>query len=161
MIIIALLDWLIDWLINTWHGFLKSTIYYVSQSLSQVIKIYICQIFGKEKWYSWHLDKKSNYILFGSRTYMFLDQEMIEKGIGIKWMKFGTRTASPQIPDVSGMHTERVRYEWGYKTAGTPLSKLVFPPSSQPSHLSSTFIGDFKFPLWKGREGDWIGGDLH
>ena len=58
-------------------------------------------------------------------------------------------------------NTERVRYEQGYKTAGTPLAKLVFPPSSQPSRLSSTFIGNFEFPPWKGREGDWIEGDLH
>ena len=81
---------------------------------------------------------------------------MIEKGIGIKWLKFGTRTASPQIPDVSGM-----QYEQGYKMAGTPSAKLVFSPSNQPNRLSSTFIGDFEFPPWKGREGDWIGGDLH
>ena len=28
-------------------------------------------MFGKEKCYSWHFDKKSSYILFGSRTDMF------------------------------------------------------------------------------------------
>ena len=59
------------------------------------------------------------------------------------------------------MPTGRVRYEPGYKMAGTPLAKLGFSSSSQPSRLSSTFIGDFEFPPWKGREGDWIGGDLH
>ena len=58
-------------------------------------------------------------------------------------------------------NTGRVQYEWGYETAGTPSTKLVFPPSSQPSRLSSTIIGDFEFPPWKGREGDWIRGDLH
>ena len=50
--------WLIDWLINTWHGFLKSTIYYVSQSLSQVIKSCLCQILGKEKINLWHWIRK-------------------------------------------------------------------------------------------------------
>ena len=30
------------------------------------------------------LDNKSDNTQFGSRTYMFLDQEKIEKGIGIK-----------------------------------------------------------------------------
>ena len=58
-------------------------------------------------------------------------------------------------------NTGRVWYERGYLTTGTPLAKLGFSSSSQLSHLSSTFIGDFKFPPWKGREGDWIGGDLH
>ena len=109
--------WLFDWLITHDMAFLspQST---MSHNLSLKWSKSICQIFGKEKGYSWHLDKKSIYTLFGSRTYMFLDQEMIEKGIGIKWMKFGTRTTSPQIPDV--------RYERGYKTAGTPSAKLVF-----------------------------------
>ena len=69
-------------------------------------------------------------------------------------MKFGKRTVSPQIPDMSGMSGI-------IKTAGTPSAKLGFFPSYQPSRLSSIFIGDFKFPPWKGREGDWIEGDLH
>jgi hypothetical protein len=34
---------------------------------------------------------------------MFLDQEIIEKGIGRDKTSFGTTWASPRIPDVSGM----------------------------------------------------------
>ena len=79
--------WLFDWLITHDMAFLspQST---MSHNLSLKWSKSICQIFEKEKCYSWNLDKKSIYTLFGSRTYMFLDQEMIEKGIGIKWMKF-------------------------------------------------------------------------
>jgi len=40
----------------------------------------------------------------------------------------------------------RVRYDQGYKIVDTPSAKLFSPPSSQPSRLSSTIIGDFVFP---------------
>ena len=39
----------------------------------------------------------------GSRTYMLLDQEITEKGIGREKTYYGTTWASPRIPDVSGM----------------------------------------------------------
>ena len=64
------------------------------------------------------------------------------------------RTCPVCIPDVSGM-SEII------KTASTPLAKLGFSSSCQPSRLSLIFIGDFKYRPWKGREGDWIEGDLH
>ena len=111
--------WLFDWLITHDMAFLspQSTMSHFI-SLKQA-KSCLCQIFGKEKWHSWHLDKKSIYTLFGSRTYMFLDQAMIEKGIGIKWMKFGKRTANPQIPDMC-------RYPFGQ------VRVCIFQPTQPP-----------------------------
>ena len=49
------------------------------------------------------LDKKSDDTQFGSRSYTFLDLEIIEKGIGREKTHFGINWASPCIPDVSGM----------------------------------------------------------
>ena len=143
--------WLFDWLITHNMAFLspQST---MSHNLSQVIKIYICQIFGKEKFYSWHLDKKSNYTLFGSRTYMFWIK---------KWWRRGLELSEWNLEKEQPAHKYRTRLERGYKMTSTPSAKLAFPPSNQPSRLSSTFIGDFEFPPWKGSEGDCIGGDLH
>ena len=49
------------------------------------------------------MDKKCIYTLFESRTYMFLDQKITEKGIGREKTSHGTTWASPRIPDVFGM----------------------------------------------------------
>ena len=79
-------------------------------------------------------------------------------------MKFGTKTASPQMPDVSGMPTGRVQYERGYQTAGIPLALVLsFFSNLQASTATLRFhhIGDRVIPPRKRREGDWIRGGLH
>ena len=79
-------------------------------------------------------------------------------------MKFGKRSASPQIQNVSGMPTGHVRYERGYKMAGTPLALILYLSflSSKPTPPPLFHhIGDRVIPPRKRREEDWIEGDLH
>ena len=73
-----------DWLITHDMAFLspQSTMSH-NISLSSNQNLYMPNIWKREKLFM-ALDNKSDDTQFGSRTYMLLDQEKIEKGIGIK-----------------------------------------------------------------------------
>jgi len=86
------------------------------------------------------LDKKSDNTRFRSRSYTFLDWATTEKRIGREKTHLGFIWASPRIPDVSGIHTGRVRYERDYKIRTHPFSpnRLASSKSTQPAPLFLT-----------------------
>ena len=132
---------LIVWSANhTWHGSLKSTIYFVSLYLSQASKLLIMPFIWKRENKLMAFDKKSDSTRFGSRSYTFLDWATTEKRIGREKTHFGFIWASPRIPDVSGIHTGRVRYERDYKIRTHPFSpnRLASSKSTQPAPLFLT-----------------------
>ena len=80
------------------------------------------------------LDKKSDDTRFGSRFYIFLDREIIEKGIGREKTHFGIAWASPRIPDVSGMLPDVSGMSGTIKTERTPSAQTDLPPPNQPAN---------------------------
>jgi len=67
------------------------------------------------------LDKNIDVSQLGSRLYTFLDWVMTKKGIEIKRMNFWNKNSLPANTE----HIRYVRYERGYKMAGTASAKLV------------------------------------
>ena len=100
------------------------------------------------------LDKRSDHIRFGSRFYIFLDSEIIEKGIGREKTYFGIAWASLRIPDVSGM-SRTIKIE-------APLRpRPVSSSSKPPSRRLLPHLGQPRISPTKEREGDRIGEGLH
>ena len=107
------------------------------------------------------LDKRSDHIRFGSRFYIFLDWEIIEKGIGREKTHFGIAWASPRIPDVSGMLLDVSGMSGTIKTEVPLWPRLVSSSSKPPSRRLLPHLGQPRISPTKEREGDRIGEGLH
>ena len=107
------------------------------------------------------LDKRSDHIRFGSRFYIFLDWEIIEKGIGREKTHFGIAWASPRIPDVSGMLPDVSGMSGTIKTEVPLRPRPVSSSSKPPSRRLLPHLGRPRISPTKEREGDRIGEGLH